>query len=428
MTTDPIKIVGDRLGLSLAELLGDVERFLRRYIVFGSDAQARAVTLWIAHSHAIEAADVTIYLEITSPAKRSGKTRLLEVLELLVSRPLRTASISDAALFRIIDKARPTILLDEADAIFGPKSDREDLRSLLNSGYRRGAEVVRCEANGKAQVVRRFDAFAAKAIAAIGTLPDTVSDRAIPIRLKRRAPRERVERFRYREASEAAAPLRDRLEAWASGAVEGLRAARPELPEELHDRAQDGWEPLLAIADAAGDAWPALARSSAVALHGVDEQTDLGVGLLRDLRAVLDPGGDRLSSAELIDRLNGLEESVWGSWPLDQRGLARLLRPYGVRSRKLRIGEATVRGYYAADLADAWARYLPWESGTSGTTGTDQVVPTSDVPHVPDVPLLQETGGSQEPGWRRLQRDVGEEPEADEAVALERVKLELGAR
>jgi hypothetical protein len=153
----------------LARLLEDVERFVRRYVVFASDAQPVALAVWIAHAHTIKAADCTAYLAITSPAKRSGKTRLLELLELLVPSPLRTSNISDAALFRIIDEARPVILLDEADAIFGPKSDREDLRALLNAGYRRGAEVVRCEANGKAQVVRRFDAFSAKALAASAT-------------------------------------------------------------------------------------------------------------------------------------------------------------------------------------------------------------------------------------------------------------------
>jgi hypothetical protein len=375
----------------LAEILADVMSEARRYVVFASDAQAVAVALWIAHAHAIEAADVTAYLDISSPAKRSGKTRLLEFLELVVPRPLRTANISDAALFRIIDEARPVILLDEADAIFGPKSDREDLRALLNAGYRRGSEVVRCEANGRAQVVRRFDAFAAKAIAAIGDLPETVADRSVPIRLQRRAPGESVERFRYREASAAAEPIRSRLAAWAANAVDALREARPELPDVLNDRAQDGWEPLLAIADAAGDVWPNVAREAAATLHVDTDDWDRSAAILRDLHVVFDAaGGDRLSSADAVAALNGLEESPWGGWPLQARGLARLLRPYGVHSTKIRIGEATMRGYLRADLDGAWSRYLtPQKSGTRGTSGTAQVAPTSGVPDVADVPLSQ---------------------------------------
>jgi hypothetical protein len=373
----------------LDAVLCDVDTFVRQYVVFPSDAQSLAVALWVAHAHAIEAADVTAYLEITSPSKRSGKTRLLEILELLAPRPLRTANISDAALFRIIDEARPTVLLDEADAIFGPKSDREDLRALLNAGYRRGAEVVRCEANGKAQIVRRFDAFAAKAIAAIGTLPDTVSDRSIPIRLQRRAPGEHVQRFRYREAAAAAQPLRQRLAGWAEISSDGLRDARPELPDELNDRAQDGWEPLLAIADAAGGAWSTMARAAAVSLHGEHDDADRGAAILHDIASVFDAvDTDRLSSAALVDALNALEESPWGGWPLEPRGLARLLKPYDVKPRRaIRLKDgSTPHGYMRSDFGDLWVRYLtPLQRATNATEATPQVAPTSVVAGVAEV-------------------------------------------
>src|SRR4029077_18577129 len=114
-----------------------------RFVVL-SDAQADAVTLWAAHTHVSDAFGCTPYLAISSPEKRSGKTRLLEVLELLVHEPLPTANISDAALFRAISELGPTLLLDEVDAIFGPKArDREDLRGMLNAGYRRGAVARR---------------------------------------------------------------------------------------------------------------------------------------------------------------------------------------------------------------------------------------------------------------------------------------------
>ena len=86
----------------------------------------------------------TPYLAITRAEKRSGKTRLLEVLELLVRQPLPTANISDAALFRVIDEQKPTLLVDEVDAIFGPR--RASVRSCAgcsNAGYRRGADAHR---------------------------------------------------------------------------------------------------------------------------------------------------------------------------------------------------------------------------------------------------------------------------------------------
>jgi hypothetical protein len=127
-------------------LLESVVAFVRRYVVL-SATQADATALWIAHTHAIPAAETTPYLQVTSAEKRSGKTRLLEVLELLVPRALLTVNISRAALFRVIEQEAPTLLLDEYDALFGFAANRrdEDLRALLNAGHRRGATVVRVE-------------------------------------------------------------------------------------------------------------------------------------------------------------------------------------------------------------------------------------------------------------------------------------------
>ena len=125
-----------------AILFDDVVRFVRRFVVL-SKVQLVAIALWIVHTHAIDAANATLYLNITSPEKRSGKTRLLEVLELLIARPWYTGRTSAAALVREIDDARSTLLLDEGDAAF--KSDREyseALRGILNAGHRRAGVPI----------------------------------------------------------------------------------------------------------------------------------------------------------------------------------------------------------------------------------------------------------------------------------------------
>lgn len=239
------------LGRTLTEILDDVERFLRRYVVFANEHQAAATTLHVAHSHAIEAADTTGYLHVRSAEKRSGKTRLLECLEMLVRMPIRSTTISPAALFRLLDSERRTLLLDEVDSIFSPKADREELRGLLNAGYRRGSLAYRIEIRGKEMVPRAFDAFGAKILAGIGNLPDTIADRSIPIELRRRRPDEPVERFRFRDAHSEAEAIRRRLENWVrtSGTVAQLRSARPDMPHLDDDRALEAWEPLVAIAD-----------------------------------------------------------------------------------------------------------------------------------------------------------------------------------
>jgi Protein of unknown function (DUF3631) len=232
-----------------AVLLDDVRAFIRRFVVL-DDVQADAVTLWTAHTHAFDAFDCTPYLAITSPEKRSGKTRLIEVLELLVREPLQTANISDAALFRVIEARKPTLLIDEVDAIFKAR-EREELRGILNAGYRRGAVAHRMGGANKT-TLETFNVFCPKAFAGIGNcLPETITDRAIPIRLKRRTPSEQIERFRRRDAQPEGHELRDRLTDWLEPQRDWLHALRPELPAELDDRAQDVWEPLIAVADLA---------------------------------------------------------------------------------------------------------------------------------------------------------------------------------
>jgi hypothetical protein len=349
------------------------EKFVRRFVVL-TDAQLTAVTLWIAHTHAFEAADATPYLHASSAEKRSGKTRLLEVLELLVRSPLPTANISDAALFRAIAKLQPTLLFDEVDAIFGPKArDREDLRGMLNAGYRRGAAAYRM-GGAKMATLEHFPVFAAKAFAGIGELPDTIRDRSIRIRLERRTREETIERFRRREVEEQARVIREALVDVLSDSLNCLTSARPGLPAELDDRAQDVWEPLLAIADLAAGGWPERARSAAITLSTGEERSDesLGARLLADIYTVSTAtDARRYRTADLIAQLAEIEESPWGDWygkPITGHGLSKLLKPYGIKTMPVRAEGETVRGYKIEQFENAWARVLGVTSVTAVTS------------------------------------------------------------
>jgi hypothetical protein len=291
---------------------------------------------------------------------------LLEVLELLVPRPLRTTNISDAALFRPIAQEVPTLLFDEIDAIFGAKArDREDLRGMINAGHRRGAEVRRVGGANRDKL-ERFAVFCAKALAGIGTLPETVADRSLPIRLERKAPGEKVERFRRRDVEPEAAALRERVERFAAESIEALEAARPELPADLDDRAQDGAEPLLAIADLAGGEWAQRARRAIIELRGGEaaEDDSIGVRLLADVRGAFEAlASDRVSTVDLLAHLHRLDEAPWAEWygkPLTARGFSKLLDPYRVRRRTVRLDDGgTAKGYKREQFEDAWKRYLP---------------------------------------------------------------------
>jgi hypothetical protein len=270
-------------------------------------------------------------------------------------------------LVRKTSAEQPTLLLDESDAAFN--SDREyseALRSIFNAGFRRGGVASLCVGQGANLTYKDFPVFCPKAIAGIGRLPDTVADRSIPIELKRRRPSEGVERFRLRTAGREARPLQEAATAWAEAHLEDLKGREPDLSEALDDRAQDIIEPLLAIADAVDGEWPEKARLAATTLltgEGREDSESLGVRLLRDLRGLFDgEKADRLPTGTILKKLHGEEGAPWGSLrgePLDAIGLARLLKPYGIRSKKIRKGEKTFWGYRRADFEDAWARYTP---------------------------------------------------------------------
>jgi Protein of unknown function (DUF3631) len=272
-------------------MLDGLVAFIRRFVAL-SHVQAVMVALWVVHTHAIDAADCTPYLHIRSAEKRSGKTRLLEVLAPLVARPWFTGRVSAAVLVRKTANEQPSLLLDESDAAFkGDKEYAEALRGILNAGFRRGGVTSLYVGQGANQGYRDFPVFSPKAIAGIGKLPDTIADRAVPIELRRRRRGEYVERFRQRKVEPEAVPLHGAAATWAEANLGALAEAEPELPDELDDRAQDIVEPLLAIVDAAGGAWPARARDAAVELLAGEQREDaesLGVRLLRDVRSVFD--------------------------------------------------------------------------------------------------------------------------------------------
>lgn len=352
----------------MAELpLDRLFAYIRRFVSL-SESQARAVALWVIHTHVCSAADATPYLAITSQEKQSGKTRLLEVCETLVANPWLTGRVTAAVLIRKIDQEAPTLLLDESDAAFGGEKEyAETLRGVLNTGHRPGGKASCCVGQGANISFRDFSTFCPKAIAGIGKLPDTVADRAIPIRLKRAAPGERIERFRARDIKAETASLREQVKAWAAMIAHKLRDARPELPDALTDRQQDGAEPLLAIADCAGGVWSKAARAALVKLCAEAQASDDSTGqqLLADIRTVFDSQGvDRLPSAELAVALAEIETSPWGEWfkgkPLTAPKLARLLRGFEIRPHSIRLSDSAKipRGYERADFREAWLRYL----------------------------------------------------------------------
>ena len=399
-----------------AMLLDEVAAFYRRFVVL-TPAQGDTLALWSMHSHAIEAAEATLYLHVTSAERESGKTRTAEVAGVLVAAPLAAESISPAALARSVDKG-VTVLLDEIDTVFhrgGAASENvEMLRGVLDSGWRRGGSYVRMVGPSTASEPRAFQTFGAKMLIGIGEIPGTLGSRSVRIELKRRRrDTEPVEPFRIRKATPEGYALRDRLSAWALAHLHQLRDAEPRVLKELRDRMWDSWEPLMAIADLAGGDWPQRARNAAKELcaRQHEESVSLGVRLLDDLKNRVFPifsdneppirtgEHERLTTVAVVQALSAIEGAPWAEMPgrgrdrraIDASSLARLLKPFGVGSQQFKEAGANLRGYTAISLADAWARY-PLESLSSDIEPATRYLPDDDVlegvaPPFPEITL-----------------------------------------
>jgi hypothetical protein len=383
-----------------ALILDDVRSFVRKFCAFPDEHCLVAVTLWAAHTHLVHHFHATPRLALLSPEAASGKTRVLEILDLLVSESLLALNVSPAAVFRTLSQKQVTLLFDEVDAIWskrGKDDNHEDLRALLNAGYKKGATIPRCV--GPKHDVINFPVFGAVALAGLGDLPDTIMSRAVIVRMRRRAPTEFVEPFRTRLHEPVGHKLRGSLARWAAVVGEGVGAAWPELPHGITDRPAECWEPLVATADAAGGEWPVLARVACTALCSVaaDRRASLGIRLLADLKIIFRDAIAMHSETirECLINGEGLDDDApWGDLhgkPITKRAIASILSQYGVKPQKVKLNGCAFQGYRREHLWDAWVRYLP-PSAPAQTEPSEQLEPKPPatdlaVPEVPHVPV-----------------------------------------
>lgn len=366
----------------LAPLLDATVAYQTKYAVVGQN-EAVACALFVAHTYAIDAAYYSPLIIIDSPQPETGKTRLgAELLGDLVLNPQAQYQLSSAALVRILDSGRVTLLIDELDKLL--RSDKEKAAALLgaiNAGVQRGraSYYTIVEKVGNNYVTRKFCVFGPKVLVGImsrlkGALDDTTISRSIRIRMKKKLPTETIARYRptlpdVRETSER---IRNGFATWSDEAIPRLQASWPPLPNELGDRQQDIWEPLLQIADMAGEAWGERARRAAVALsisRDADDES-LGLRLLRDIYEVFCDRNDDgevvglkefMWTRDLLPALVGLDESPWGDLPggkpLTAQRMHPLMREFDIKPKLIKAPQGQWRGYRREQLEDVWARY-----------------------------------------------------------------------
>jgi len=350
-----------------ADLLDRIKLLLLRFINYPSEAHCFAHVLWIAHTHLLPAWFTTPRLAVLSSDPGSGKSRVLELTALLVARAVLSVQSSPAYITRKIRESeiQPTLLCDEIDAIFGPSAKgNEDLRAVINSGYRRGTFRGVCFTEKGRTFTEELPLFAPVALGGLGTLPETIMSRSIIIQMRKCLPDEWVETFNPRVHEPEAKLLFNELVQWAEQVGQQAKSHEPRLPTSVKDRNDDIWRPIIATADIAGGHWPDTAREIAVELiaqQKAEAEPPIGVKLLAEVKACFGTR-DRVATQELLRYLLADEEAPWGDLSgkkIDSRKLAGLLKPYGVKSDTIWIGRTQCKGYKRESFHDVWLRYLP---------------------------------------------------------------------
>lgn len=354
--------------VDLHEVLNEVSIVIRTFVIV-DELQADAAALWVFHTYIVEIFDTSPLLIINAPERACAKTLLQTVLASLSARALSASNATPSTLFRSVELWMPSIFFDEADTFF---KDNNELLGMVNAGYKSSGFVLRSEKVEDSFIPKKFPVYGAKSIAGIALekhLHDSTMSRGIVLNMRRKLPDETVTRLRYAEQG-LFEKLCAKLERAAEDYAVAIQSARPRLPEVLSDRAQDNWEPLLAIAEVAGSSWTERATNAALTLsRQSNEKGSTGNELLADIQLIFekrtsgDQYAEKISTADLIEQLQKIEESPWATYnhgyPVSPRQISSQLAIYGIKSKTIRVGKYdTPKGYELSQFEDAFARYL----------------------------------------------------------------------
>lgn len=387
-------------GLHLAN---EIRSNFQRYTILPAGGDI-ALTLWSLGTYCYNGFRIFPKLCLSSPEKRCGKTTTLEVLGSVVHRSLVAANASPSVIFRAISEWSPSLLIDEGDTFLHGK---EELRGVINSGHTRSsAFVLRTEGDGDNRKPVQFSTWAPMAIAMIKTPPDTIQDRSVMVTLRRKMPDEQVQKMPF-DLLDRNKALRQKLQRWGLDSMEPLRDVKATVPRIGNDRAEDNWYPLLTIAEYIGGDWPNLALTALHQIESTRQSDDDGIGpmILADIRQAYEQSNlIKMYSEELVQALVDLEERPWCEWkngqPMTKNSLARLLKPYDIKSKYLRSGTGVKRGYDLEQFQDAFSRYLPKTPFSTVTTlqptddaASSQFQSVTETNRVTDEKSLQPTEG-----------------------------------
>lgn len=158
------------------QLLADI----KQYVYHDDPGDYIINVLWAMGTFFHQQFDAFPYL-IINGHKGAGKTTLLHWLHHVAFNSTHVVNTSEASLFRWIEAAAPTMLIDEQEGLNSRKAGKEDqaaLMGILKSGYQRGTTVTRQDPNNPS-IRQTFEVYCPKALAAVEQFEDILSDRGI---------------------------------------------------------------------------------------------------------------------------------------------------------------------------------------------------------------------------------------------------------
>lgn len=171
---------GDAPAIEPHVVYDAVMRLFRRYLYHRHDDDYVIDALWCIGTYFHQVFDAFSYLNIHGQ-KGSGKTTMLVLLGLLAFNAYHVTNVSEASLFRWIEAAAPTMLIDEQEGLTSRQAGRDqkaDLMGILKSGYQRGPVVTRQDTDNP-NIMRQYHIYCPKAIVSVELLEDILADRSI---------------------------------------------------------------------------------------------------------------------------------------------------------------------------------------------------------------------------------------------------------
>jgi len=338
------------------QLLSELKAIYNQYAILPEGADV-VLSLWTLGTYCFNAFRIYPMINLSSPEKRCGKSTVMALLKALTNKSVLASNISSAAIYRVTELCKPTLLIDEADTFL---KDNDELRGIVNSGHSKDtAFVIKCD--GDQNEPKKFSTWTPKALALIGDLPDTIKDRSIVISMRRRLPDEAVSKMPL-SATDQFLDIRRKCKRWAADNFGQLTKYTPTLPSHNNDREIDNWTPLFSIAGICGQEQDVL--DSMVSISPKDEDDGIGSMMLGDIKEIFATRGvDKVFSQDMMSDLIDLDDRPWADWrrgnSITKNSVARLLKPYKIKPKSIRFGSETGKGYTLKSFEDAFSRYLP---------------------------------------------------------------------